>query len=79
MENKRYSSYAEIERDLEILKVEKELSYQKLLKNFDDTKESLDPKKMFGGIPDVAIDLVSGFAGPLKGMAINFILKKIFR
>lgn len=79
MENKRYSSYAEIERDLEILKVEKELSYQKLLKNFGDTKESLDPKKIFGGIPEVAIDLVSGFAGPLKGMAINFILKKIFR
>lgn len=79
METKRYASYAEIERDLEILKIEKELSYQKLLKNFDATKESLDPKKMFGGIPEVAIDLVSGFAGPLKGMAINFILKKIFR
>ncbi|RZJ67940.1 MAG: hypothetical protein EOO50_03705 [Flavobacterium sp.] len=79
MENKKYASYAEIERDLEILKLEKEIHYQKLIKNFDDTKESFDPKKMFGGIPEVAIDVVSGFAGPLKGMAINFILKKIFK
>ena len=79
MDTKRYSSYAEIDADLEILKVEKEIHYQKLLRTFGETKESLDPKKMFGGIPEIAIDLVSGFAGPLKGMAINFILKKILK
>lgn len=79
MEKKRYSSYADIDRDLEILKLEKEIHYQKLLRNFDETKESLDPKKLLGGVPDVAIDMVSGIAGPLKGMAINFILKKIFK
>ncbi|NUY80107.1 hypothetical protein HUK80_04305 [Flavobacterium sp. MAH-1] len=79
MEKKRYSSYAQIEQDLEILKVEKELYYQRLLQTFDNTKDNLDPKKMFGGIPDVAIDMVSGLAGPLKGMLINFVLKKIFK
>ncbi len=79
MANKRYSSYAQIDRELEILKVEKELYYQKLLQTFDNTKDSLDPKKMFGGIPSVAIDMVSGLAGPFKGMLINFILKKIFK
>ena len=79
METKRYTSYAQIETDLEILKIEKEISYQKLIRNLDATKENLDPKNMLGGIPGIAIDVVSGFAGPLKGMAINFILKKIFK
>lgn len=79
MEKKHYSSYAQIDQDLEILKVEKELYYQKLLQTFDDTKENLNPKGILGGIPDVAIDMVSGLAGPLKGMLINFVLKKIFK
>ena len=79
MEKKRYSSYAQIEQDLEILRVEKELHYQKLLQTFDNTKGSLDPKKMLGGIPEVAIYMVSGLAGPLKGVLINFVLKKIFK
>lgn len=79
MEKKRYSSYAQIEQDLEILKVEKELYYQKLLQTFDSTKESLSPKSLLGGVPEVAIDMVSGLAGPFKGMLINFVLKKIFK
>lgn len=31
MEKKKYSSYAEIDKDLEMLKVEKEINYQKLV------------------------------------------------
>ena len=31
METKKYSSYAQIDRELEILKIEKEISYQKLV------------------------------------------------
>ena len=38
MVNKKYSSYVEIEHDLEILKVEKELYYQKMLLSFEKTK-----------------------------------------
>ena len=34
MEKKKYSSYAEIERDLEILKLEKEINYNKIILNF---------------------------------------------
>ena len=79
MEKKRYSSYAQIDHELEILKVEKELHYQKLLQTFDHTKENLDPKRIFGGVPEVAIDMVSGLAGPFKGMLMNFVLKKIFK
>ncbi|MCC9062440.1 MULTISPECIES: DUF6327 family protein [Flavobacterium] len=50
MENKKYSSYAEIERDLEILKLEKEINYQKLVLSFQRTKESITPQSIVGGV-----------------------------
>lgn len=40
MQAKKYSSYAQIDRELEILKVEKEISYQKLVLSVQKTKES---------------------------------------
>nr|WP_199002711.1 DUF6327 family protein [Flavobacterium sp. ASV13] len=50
METKKYSSYAEIERDLEILKLEKEINYQKLVLNVQRTKEVITPQYIVGGI-----------------------------
>ena len=41
METKKYSSYAQIERELEILKIEKEINYQKLVFSIQKTKENL--------------------------------------
>jgi hypothetical protein len=41
MEAKKYSSYAEIERDLEILKLQKEINYQKLVLSFQKRKKAL--------------------------------------
>jgi hypothetical protein len=49
METKKYSSYAEIERDLEILKVQKDINYQKLVLSFQKTKESITPQNIVGG------------------------------
>jgi hypothetical protein len=49
METKKYSSYAEIERDLEVLKLEKEISYQKLVLSFQRTKESITPHSVVNG------------------------------
>ncbi|MFC4475932.1 DUF6327 family protein [Flavobacterium chungangensis] len=49
MERKKYSSYAEIERDLEILKLEKEINYQKLVLSFQRTKESITPQNIVNG------------------------------
>jgi Family of unknown function (DUF6327) len=46
MEPKKYSSYAEIDRDLEILKLEKEIHYQKVLLSFQKTKESFEPQNI---------------------------------
>ncbi|PAM92789.1 hypothetical protein B4N84_21905 [Flavobacterium sp. IR1] len=49
MERKKYTSYAEIERDLEILKLEKEINYHKLVLNFQKTKESITPQYIVNG------------------------------
>ncbi|MCD0469403.1 DUF6327 family protein [Flavobacterium sp. JAS] len=49
METKKYASYAEIERDLEILKLEKEINYQKLVLSFQKTKESITPQNIVNG------------------------------
>ena len=49
METKKYSSYAEIDRDLEILKLEKDINYQKLVLNVQKTKESRTPQNIVNG------------------------------
>ena len=49
MEKKKYSSYAQIDRDLEILKIEKDIEYQKLLWSIQQTKESFTPQNMVRG------------------------------
>ena len=46
---KKYSSYAEIKRDLEILKVQKDINYQKLVLSFQKTKQSITPQNIIGG------------------------------
>lgn len=50
METKKYASYAEIERDLEILKLEKDINYQKLVLSFQRTKESITPQSIVSGV-----------------------------
>jgi len=55
METKKYSSYAAIDSDLEILKLEKEISYQKVVLSFQRAKDSVTPE-----------NIVSGFLEPYK-------------
>ena len=61
MENKKYSSYAQIESDLEILKVERELNLQKMILGVQKTKESLLP-----------LNIVKGFFGDYKSIFSNY-------
>lgn len=65
METKKYSSYAEINRDLEILKLEKEIHYKKILLNIDKTKESLVPSKAISFMGNVYEGLFSGVSGAI--------------
>jgi hypothetical protein len=50
MEIKKYSSYDEIEIELKILKLEKEISFQKLIWNIQKIKENLSPQNIIGEI-----------------------------
>jgi hypothetical protein len=43
MQTKKYSSYAQIDSELEILKLEKEISHQKVILSIKQTKENLSP------------------------------------
>lgn len=60
MEPKKYSSYAQIETELEILKLEKELNYQKLALSIQETKDSFTLQNM-----------ASGFLGSYKTIFSN--------
>ena len=74
MENKKYSSYAAIEQDLEILKLEKELYYQKMLLSVDKTKESILPSKSVSFIGNLYQKVFSGTYGTLLKIAIPYII-----
>ena len=60
MEPKKYSSYAEIELELEILKVERELNLKRIVLDVQKAKESLLP-----------INLIKGFIGGYKSIFSN--------
>lgn len=55
MESKKYSSYAAIDHDLEILKIEKEISYQKIVLSVQKTKDAITPE-----------NIINGFLAPYK-------------
>jgi len=77
--DKKYTSFGDIDRDLEILALEKEIHYQKLLQTLQDASDSIAPGKLLGSIPKLALDLVGGLSGGFKGMALSFLLRKIFK
>jgi S-methylmethionine-dependent homocysteine/selenocysteine methylase len=60
MENRKYSSYAAIYRDLEILKLEKQISYQKLVLSVQKTRDAITPE-----------NIVAGFLAPYKDSLPN--------
>jgi hypothetical protein len=74
METKKYSSYAQIESDLEILKVEKELYYQKMLLSVEKTKESILPSKSISLVGNLYQKVFSGTYGTLLKLAIPYII-----
>ena len=79
MQVKNYSSYEEINRELQILKVEKDLAYEKMNKSFHETKESFTAKNILGTVPGIALNIIGSLSGPLKNVGIAYLTKKIFR
>ncbi len=76
MKNKQYTSYEEIDRDLKMLKLQKEIHYQKLLQKGEDIKQSLHFTSI---LPDIAIGAIDIFSQSAKGAIVGFLLRKIFR
>jgi hypothetical protein len=74
MEPKKYSSYAQIECELEILKVEKELNLQKIVLNIEKTKESLLPKNLIKSFFGDYKSILSNSSGMIFNIVIPLII-----
>lgn len=75
MAKRKYTSYNEIDRDLKILKLEREIRLEKIKQTGQQMKDSLSFTSV---LPDVAIGAVDTFAGGMKGAVLGFLLRKIF-
>lgn len=75
MQTKKYSSYAQIDRELEILKVEKEISYQKLVLSVQKTKESFTFLNISASIFDTVKSTFFSSYGTIFRLLIPFIIK----
>jgi hypothetical protein len=80
MENKKYSSYAQIEADLEILKVERQLKLQKIFLGVQKTKESMNPlqvaKRFFGDYKSVLFNHSGTIFKFLLPLFFNWLFKR---
>ncbi len=65
---KKYTSFDEIDQDLKILKLQREIDMENLKMNFHQTKHSLQPMNMLGGL-----------GGLLKSFLISLFAKKVLR
>ena len=75
METKKYSSYDEIELDLKILNVEREIHYQKILLSIEKTKECLVPSRSISFIADLHHKYFSGTYGTILKILIPYAIK----
>ena len=76
MGHKKYTSSKQIEQDLKILKLKKEIHYRKLLLKGEETKESLS---FVSVLPDLAIGSVDVFTKGAKGAVLAYLLRTIFK
>ena len=77
MEKKRYSSYAQIELELEIIKVEKELNLKRIVLNIEKTKESLLPKNLLLSFLGDYKKILSDYSGTILNIAVPLIISWI--
>lgn len=64
MSNKRYHSIEEIDQDLQILKLHKDIELEHLKLNYQNARKELHPSNLLGGIgslvPKVLASLILG-------------------
>lgn len=74
METKKYASYAQINHDLEILKLEKEIHYQKIILSIDKTKESIFPFRKINKVLETFTNFSSGTYGTIIKALIPIVI-----
>ncbi len=74
METKKYSSYKQIEEELEILKLEREIYYQKTLFSIDKTKESILPSNSFSFLGNIYQKFFMGTYGTIFKIVIPYVV-----
>jgi len=75
METKKYTSFAEIDLDLKIIEIEKEIRYYKLLKSIDNVKESIFPTKAITLLTNLYDNVFSGTYGTIIKTIVPFGIK----
>jgi hypothetical protein len=72
MGTKKYSSYAQIDRELEILKIEKEISYQKFFLGYYKMRESLSPQHLLNNFLGSFRTIFTGSLGSILNLVIPY-------
>jgi hypothetical protein len=78
MEQKKYSSFEEIDRELEILKMEKDIHYHRLIYNVQKTKEGLEPMNLIKGLVSSTVSNFPSSLGTIFNIALPFMIKRFF-
>lgn len=75
METKKYSSFAQIDADLEILKVTRALHLQKIVLSVQKTKESLSAKNSIKGFFGDYTSLLFNYSGIIMRIGIPLLIQ----
>ena len=80
MDKKIYTSFEQIDTDLEILSVEKEINYQKVVLGFQRTKEQFAPTGLVKNLFSTVKNVYSGISNTnntVLSIAIPLVIKWI--
>lgn len=59
---KKYSSFAEIDTDLNILRLQRQIAMESLKFNWNNTKTDLLPNRVFGNVSNLLLEQLLTFA-----------------
>lgn len=79
MEKKIYSSYDEIDRDLEILKLERKLHYHRIIKSLDEIGDHLTLPTLVEGFMEVTKVKSKPIWNRVIKTAAPFLIRSIFK
>lgn len=75
MEAKKYSSFEEIDMDLEILKIERKLNFQKIINKIEKTKDLLSLKNIKSNAFEYLTIALKGYYGKAFEWGLPIIIK----